>query len=297
MTSEAVATIVMRGRDETSQTFDRTRRSMGQMEERVETTRRTSQGATAQFGGMARSLGTLAVGALGVSQVIGGITTAMTASAAAGAKASFVIGGMGPAAQKSLEAVQGGFADLGREFDTTESAALGVFTTLIRDGGGAEVTIDTLRGTMALARANGIEFGAAADIVAQALRGNMEPLKALTGELGLKSLNEAFVTAIRVAPQAATVFTTISGSLDRMYESLGKLEFGKLFGEIASGYAGFGNIGGGSAVGTAFRAQAIQQVQVDMNIQGTVVMNEDQRREFTRQLQELLDENNRRSGG
>ncbi len=317
MGSEVTTTIVMKGRDEASQAIDRTRRSVGQMDQNLVQTRRTTTAATNAVSGMGRQFLALGAGALGVTAILAGVKNAMTETASSTAAARFVVEGMGPAAKKSLQELEGSFSDLAREFQGTETDARGVFTTLIRDSGGAEITIRELRGTMALARATGIEFGAAADVVAEAIKGNLEPLRNLTGEQGLKSLNEAFERAIKIAPEATTIFGEFSAGMRRQFENLAQLDIGGILEEITTGWKDYADAlekvpilgaiatkpgevlagifgGGGEAIPTTTRTQAIQQVQISMNIQGNVIMNEDQQREFTRRLQELLDENDRR---
>lgn len=175
----------------------------------------------------------------------------------------------------------------------TRSAVTDIFTTLIRDSGRTDIGVRELRGTLALARANGIEFGQAADIVAQALRGNLDPLRQLTGDQGLKTLNEAFERSIQIAPDTVTAIDQFSSGWRRAFENIAESPaFKTVLQFLTPGGVKVPDVGDVAQV--SGRTQAIQQAIVNLNFEGMTVMNEDQRAMLAREIQRILDENNRR---
>ena len=295
MGNEAVTTIVMRAEDEASQAIDRTRRSVDNMDQNVTVAQRTGTQTSGAFLGLTRQIVALGGAGLGLAGIFGGVKGAMSDTAKSAAALQFVTEGIGPAGEESLSQLESSFRILAQEFATTESTVEGVFNTLIKDGGRGTVTLRELRGALALARATGIDFAQAADVVSAAMQGNLEPLSQLTGPQGLKTLNEAFERSIEIAPEAITWFDRLSAATSQLFEDvvrrpgdvalqalLPKAIWEPLLAETIT------------PIGTSARTQAIQQAQINLNVTGTVIMNEDQRREFARELQRLLDENDRR---
>lgn len=213
----------------------------------LKTLKKESVETSTRLKDMTNRLGAIAIGTLAANFGFQALVGSLNNMRQTAALTDVIVSQLGEGAVKNFEEMQKGFAEAGKEFGFTATQLEGAFGIISRESRSSKVDMDDLRFAMALARTAGISLAEASKIVGQAMIGNVEPLRSVTGELG--SLEEIQQKIITSGEEATTVWQKMGAELRDTSEGVAGL-VGKLLGLEARNDETFGE---GIAKATAFK--------------------------------------------
>lgn len=220
-------------------------KDLKQLNQKMSDTKGTVGGLNAGFGQLSKKLAVLGIGTLGVSAVLGGTIKIIQSVAKETAQLDFVFQLLPDNLARAFADMKPRFGELSVIFKRTEEDIGLAFAILLRDTRRADITFEQLAGTLGFVTREQMDVGAAAELVAAALNGDISAIKTVTGFY--KSLNEALLISAITGEEAVTIFDAMSNTfrqntrdLARALDDLSKGNFGALLDimQIVSDFGG-----------------------------------------------------------
>lgn len=170
------------------------------------------------FGGFAKNLALLGLGAIGTAFSLKGMATAAAEVSQSVASTAVTLEGLGPAAVKNFDLIKPSLRAIARQFGFTEAEAIAAFGEISRVSRDSTVDIDDVAAAMALARLKGLGLAEAARIIGEKVKGTSKPLRDQIGEFA--DLDEATDLVIERGKEAVTMWQIMGGSLKQLAQDM-----------------------------------------------------------------------------
>lgn len=209
------------------------RRDIGQIDKSVGKLKTSTTGMGKAFGGLNKGLAMAGVGAIGFGIVLKKLTSTSGEVRRSQASLELVLGGLPPSVRKMVDKITPGLKDLAKGWGFTEkdvAVAIGGMIIKTRD---LQLTEQNLNAVLALAKHKKISVAQAADIMAEAHLGNIEPLKDLIGEFA--DMDDAERRIIKTSYEALTATDHMAAGFAQLLVEASKLWEGLMRGTLAAG--------------------------------------------------------------
>ena len=139
------------------------------------------------------------------------------------ASVGFTIASMGADAAVAFKRIEPHFDKLAEDTNMTEGLVRTAWSGLVKETGNVNVSIEDLAAVLNTAKVSGISVAEAASRVGQAMIGNVDPLRDLTGIFGFSSLAKYYADVALAAESTHTPFDEVTEGLKNIWEGIGRI--------------------------------------------------------------------------
>lgn len=214
---EVDLTAVIRARDETRTAMNSAKKG--------------SDNLTRSFGDLSKIFGKIGLGSIGVGVALTQSVKAINEAAKSSANLEFRFGLLPETVQDSFNDLRQFFPELAMQYGVTERDVEKALTNIAEATGEvADITKEDLQAALALSRLGFGDVEAASKLYGDALAGNEEAIRSITGNFA--SFDDAIKSAIEIGPEAVTFFDRLTTGFRDVTESAGELGDTLLKGDI-----------------------------------------------------------------